>query len=458
MRRATPTGGAASLGARLSSLLAVQALVCLILVSVAVYAVSAGNMARRQGALVAQKQAVIDHLLQEAAADGDLAVLRHKLDDFFLGHTDLRLVLTDRAGAVLYGNGFPNPQPLQTQRATYTASHALAVGGPVSVTMELDVTADRRFLTQLAWALGLAALLGALLISAGGFVLVRAGLAPVRSLTRQTDSLGAANLQTLLDGSQQPRELQPLVERFNGLLTRLRQAYEQLEGFNADVAHELCTPLATLITGTEVVLRRPHSPEALREVLESNLEDLQRLSAIVGDMLFLSRADRGAAGRREPVPSLAALAAEVADYHEAAMAESGLRIHVSGDASGTWDGALLKRALSNLMANATRYATKGSTLQVRIEPADGGATRVALANEGPAIPGEHLARLFDRFYRADSARSVSNGGDRHHGLGLAIVAGIARMHQGSTFARSADGWTQVGFLLPNRPAAPVGEP
>jgi two-component system, OmpR family, heavy metal sensor histidine kinase CusS len=438
---------AASLGARLSSMLAAQALACLVLVSLAVYFVSAGNMERRQGDTLVQKQSIINHLLDEAAASGDMPALRHKLDDFFLGHTDLRLSLTGPAGSELYRNRFQDPQPVHVRRADYTARQVLAAGQvlEISVKLELDVSADYRFLKQLAWALGLAALLGALLISAGGFLLVRAGLAPVRSLVRQTDSLGAANLGKLLDGSRQPRELQPLVERFNSLLSRLRQAYEQLEAFNADVAHELCTPLATLITGTEVVLRKPHAPEALREVLESNLEDLQRLSGIVADMLFLSRADRGAVGRMEVVPSLAALAAEVGEYHEAALAESNLRIEVVGDASGSWDGALLKRAISNLLANGTRYARQGSSLQVRIERMHNDAVRVSVVNKGPAIPEEHLGRLFDRFYRADGARS---GSDANHGLGLAIVAGISRMHRGNTFAHSAEGFTHVGFELP----------
>ncbi len=110
----------------------------------------------------------------------------------------------------------------------------------------------------------------------------------MRRLVGQTRALSADSLHQRLDGDEQPLELVPLIDQFNALLARIEKAYSQMEGFNADVAHELCTPLATLIANNELALRRPEQAD-MREVLASNLEELHRLTGIVNDMLFLSQ-------------------------------------------------------------------------------------------------------------------------------------------------------------------------
>jgi two-component system heavy metal sensor histidine kinase CusS len=224
----------------------------------------------------------------------------------------------------------------------------------------------------------------------------------------------------------------------------VQRAYEQLEGFNADVAHELRTPLANVIGQTEVALSRERSPEALRDTLVSNLEEAQRLAALVNDMLFLSQSDRGAVARRGQAVSLATLARQVVDFHEAPLAEAGLSVQIEGGVSAAVDEPLFKRAVSNLLGNAIRYAEPGSRIVIRIAPDAAEQVRVEVQNAGPAIAPQHLARLFDRFFRIDSARPDSQS---HHGLGLAIVAAIARMHAGRPVAESDGGSTRVGFTL-----------
>jgi len=136
--------------------------------------------------------------------------------------------------------------------------------------------------------------------------------------------------------------------------------------------------------------------------------------------------------------------AAVADVHEAAMEEAGLQWEVDGDASAEIDVRLLQRALSNLIGNATRHAERGSRVTVSIQSRDG-EVEVRVVNRGETIASEHLPRLFDRFYRVDVART---GGDRNHGLGLAIVAAIARMHGGAVLAESRNGITSIGLVLP----------
>ena len=433
-----------ALGERLSIWLAAQTFAGLGLVSMVVYLFAAADLDARQNDSLRHKRELVEHVLAEAHSDRDLPSLLHKLDDFFVGHRDMVLTLLRPDGQELYDNA-SRPRPASRfKQIAFAYPYWDPAGGTLSARMALDTAVDDQFLHRLAAALMGASLIGSLLVSAGSFILVRLGLAPVRSLVVQTQGLAADNLRQRLDGSRQPRELQPLVQQINALLARLNRAYEQLEGFNADVAHELRTPLATLITSTEVAMRQRDLPEATLDLLGSNLEELRRMAGIVNDMLFLSRANSGSAARREPVKSLAALAHNVADYHEAAITEAGLRLRISGDVEGDFDSPLLKRALSNLLGNATRYATAGSTIQVELSALPDRVASLAVINEGPSISTADLPRLFDRFYRADPSRSQASV---NHGLGLSIVAAIAHMHGGEPFASSSQGMTRIGLTL-----------
>jgi two-component system heavy metal sensor histidine kinase CusS len=322
---------------------------------------------------------------------------------------------------------------------------AAIAGGEVRGRLEIDVTHDARMLKGLAVTLVLATLLCAALTGVGIRWLVRRDLRPLDDLAAQTRAMSPQGLGQRLTLAQPAAELLPWIEQFNALMGRLEQAYSQLEGFNADVAHELRTPLANLIGQTEVALSRERAVETLRETLVSNLEEMQRLSAMVNDMLFLSHADRGAVARRGVPVSLAALVQQVVEFHEAPLEEAGLQLRVEGDATLPVDESLFKRALSNLLGNATRFARRGSTVVIGIVGAAPEQVQVVVQNEGVAIDAGSLPRLFDRFFRADTSRCCDDS--QHHGLGLAIVAAIARMHAGRTVAESQDGVTRVGFTL-----------
>lgn len=284
MSRASPR----SLGRWLSWWLAGQTFAGLGVVCVIVYFATSFSLAVRQRDELAQQEEVVRHLMAEARRGGDLVSLKHKLDDFFVGHADLRLTLWTADGASLYASA-AEPEGAGTARwSRFEMASPLTGSGVVRAELKMNTDADAQILRRLAWTLLACAFGGALVVSAGGFWLVRRAMVPVRELALQTQSLGAVQLSQRLDGSAQADELQPLVQQFNALLGRLEQAYEQLEGFNADVAHELRTPLATLIGECELALNERAPLEALREVLGSNLEELHRLSAVVNTMLFLS--------------------------------------------------------------------------------------------------------------------------------------------------------------------------
>lgn len=440
-----------SLGTTLSKWLAIQAFLGLSLICVGVYIVIALALSQRQDTTLDQKQDAIHSILTEGSRRHSPEELQHLLHDVLAGHAELSLQIKDDPRGVFAAHRATSAPDHSNKRLKLrsfdVAINAGAAGQPpgrVSLELILNPKADDAVLSFLAGTLGCAALLGSIAVSYGAYRLVRKGMLPIHRLVEQTRSLTVSDLEKRLDGTGQPTELQPLIEQFNDLLQRLADAYKQMEAFNADVAHELNTPLSNLISSSELTLRRERSAEEMRDVLGSNLEDLRRMAGIVGDMLFLSQADRAPDIRRAPIDSLAALVHEVIEYHEAAIQEAGLKTEVRGDSGAAVDERLLRRAISNLLDNAARYAERATTITIDVGAAVDGTVSIAVSNLGPTIDAAHLPRLFDRFYRVDPARSFA---ERNHGLGLSIVSAIARMHGGNTFARSGYGATCIGLTL-----------
>ena len=352
----------------------------------------------------------------------------------------------------LYRDAAPtfNPQMAPTREQRFDIPRASG-GAPLLGRLVIDCTRDAQHGRRMALLLVGAVLAGGALVGWGTFWRVRCSLRPLLDLAAQTKAIDARHLGQRISLAEPAEELQPVIDQFNGLMQRVERTYVQLEGFNADVAHELRTPLANLIGQTEVALSRERSTPELEETLHSNLEELQRMAAIVNDMLFLAQADRGVKARRGAPVGMAELVRQVVEFHEAPMEERSLSVDIVGDAHLPIDEPLVKRAVSNLLGNAIRYADAGSRLCVRIASESDDGIRLWVENAGPAIEPEHLPRLFDRFFRADAARCEME--KPHHGLGLSIVAAIARMHDGFPAAESSGGTTRVGFSLHARPAA-----
>lgn len=433
--------GTGSIQAALSRWFAAQALIGLSLVCVAIYAVTAWSFQVKQASEFERQSELIKHLIQESRDDTGRDGLRHKLDDFFSTHAEISLVLR-RGNEVIYSS---TPMRASARWLWKPTEEHQTQSGDAAMQLQLgiDVQEDSRILARLAWTLVGAVVLGSLLIALTGALLVRRGLKPLKKLIQQTAATGPAHPGLRIDPSPYASEITPWVAQFNAVLDRAEQAYQQLESFNADVAHELRTPLANLIGMVEVELARPRSIEELRDALLSALEEARRVSAIVIDMLFLSQADRGAVARRSAPVSLADQVRTVLDFHEATLEDVGLKVHVSGDARIGVDAGLVRRALSNLLSNASRYAAPGSTIAVVIDTQPDGVW-VKVANRGEPVAADVLPNLFKRFFRAERSRTDSS---EHHGLGLAIVAAIARMHGGQTRATSRSGVTEISFSM-----------
>ncbi len=289
--------------------------------------------------------------------------------------------------------------------------------------------------------------LGVVLVAVLGYWAARLGLLPLQRISQDAHRIGATNRAQRLDTSRLPTELSDLGLSFNGALDRLDGAYQKLEAFNADVTHELRTPLANLIGQTQVTLSRGRTAAELEETLQSNLEELERLRSIIADMLFLARADQGERAMSLAPASLSEEVQKTVEFLDLITDEAGVTVRVEGDAHAPVERSLLRRAITNLLHNAIRHTRSHDTIVVTVTETESDA-QIAISNPGPEIPREHIGRIFDRFYRIDSARANS---DENHGLGLSIVKAVASMHAGTVFASSAGGTTTVGFTVARRP-------
>ena len=435
-----------SISTRLSRKLAVFTMVVLGVLFAVTWGMVKMILVERNTADLAARSEMITDIVSRAANRGESAVLAQLMSDAPM-RASTRLEVWRADGSLLYADHDSEPlrRSAHTQVHDFTIKTPALTGGKVKARYTVDYARDAAMGTRWAWILVFVTLAAGALVAAGTRWHVRRGLNPLRELAAQTRAISARDLDRRLALADPAEELLPWIEQFNALMQRLEGAYAQLEGFNADVAHELRTPLATLIGETEVALSRERSVASLRDTLVSNLEEMQRLAAMVNDMLFLSQADRGAVARRGEPVSLAALAQQVVEFHEATLEDAGLALRVEGDVTAAVDEALFKRALSNLLGNATRFAQRGSTVVIRIAPGPDEQVQVVVQNTGEPIDAQSLPRLFDRFFRGDASRCCD--GETHHGLGLAIVAAIARMHAGHTVAESKGGVTRKGFTL-----------
>ncbi|MDP3250847.1 MAG: heavy metal sensor histidine kinase [Hydrogenophaga sp.] len=437
-----------SIGRRLSLLLAIQTVIGLGVLLAIIYGATTMLFTAKHEEELRSYSAVLVDVVRDAEAQGGEAEVKAKLAWLAERRPGTFVQMNRADGSELYRDAAPTFDV--TNPASRPMDFTVPVSGGTALVgkLVLDCSQDAKTARRMALLLIGSVIAGAALVGWGTFWRVRCSLRPLLDLAGQTKAIDARRLGQRLTLAEPVEELQPLIDQFNGLMNRVERTYVQLEGFNADVAHELRTPLANLIGQTEVALSRERGVAELEDTLHSNLEELHRMAAIVNDMLFLAQADRGVKARRGVPVSMAQLVQQVVEFHEAPLEERQLSVAIEGDAEVSLDEPLFKRALSNLLGNAIRYAEKGSRLGVHIVRESSESVRLWVENVGPAIEPEHLPRLFDRFFRADTSRCELE--KPHHGLGLSIVAAIARMHDGFPAAESSGGSTRVGFSVQTR--------
>jgi heavy metal sensor kinase len=406
-----------------------------------------------------------------SAVNGDLVDvqrrIRAELGSRQRGDLTFRLLASD--GSVLLTsdttNTLPNPWPIPQQHPAdpfFRTEQGTTSGAPtrtgsqwvtspdgttriVQATYLLDqVNASlSRFIQICAAALGAAAILATI----GGRILASRGLRPVGTMATAARKISVENLTKRLERSGTGDELDHLAETFNDMLTRLEKHVTQLRQFTADAAHELRTPLTALRGNAEVALSGRRPADELRPVLAEAIEEYDRLARIADDLLLLARADAGQRLIRPARFRLDCAVLDVVDLFSPAAEERGVALTLS-DCNEIWidgDDGRLRQMLGNLLDNAIKFTPDGGTVRVSLSAADGVA-ELTVRDTGVGIATEHLPHVFDRFYRADRARTHDGGGA---GLGLSISRTIAEAHGGSIHLISErGGGTRVSIRIP----------
>jgi two-component system heavy metal sensor histidine kinase CusS len=376
----------------------------------------------------------------------------HRIAEYLIGHDELHIAIASPSGDLIASFSDVGKESLnrvnRSSGTPYTDWHLngarllSVVGEGKSKNGESSlaiVTVDRRnddrlqsyFLRLSLFALPIALAL----VVIGAWWIAYNGLKPLRRLRQATASVTTHDLSYRLTTNDLPIELRELADSFNRMLERLDEGVSRLFQFSGDLAHEMRTPISNLLGKTQVTLSKTRPADEYRSVLESNVEELERLSRLVDDMLFLTQVDHAVAALRlEPV-NLNEEITRTADFFGTVAAEDDIAIRIHGRGTVEADRLMVQRAISNLLSNAIRHTPKGETVSVHIERKQD-RTTVTVSNPGEHIAAEHLPHLFERFYRVDPGRSRSQGGT---GLGLAIVNSIMKLHGGHVSVESASG-------------------
>lgn len=446
----------ASIAGRLALMFAATAGLVSTLAGIALFLFQTYELRRHQAQELRARYEILETLVAHSGS-AKWPGLATKLNSFATTDGRLKYRVESPDPRFRHDGAFPRDASIQTgrdgfgrvemgERTYMTVAGTVAAYGdrpPVRLIIAADMAPVNRTSLMLGIAVLVVSIATVFTVSLLGWWIARRGLAPVDRLSRHARNLNPEDLDLRLPDDAMPAELVGLVTAFNDALERLQQAYVRLSAFNADVAHELRTPLGNLIGQTQVALSRTRRAGELEEVLQSNLEELERLRSIISDMLFLARADQGAVAANLTPISLAAATRKSAEFLDVLFEEAGMALAIEGDAAVAVERSLFERAITNLLHNAIRHGHGPGRVTVRIE--DGSAlVTIDVRNPGGPIHESRLARLFDRFYRLDPARE--NSGESH-GLGLAVVKAVALMHGGSVFARCEEGEIVVGFQV-----------
>lgn len=369
---------------------------------------------------------------------GDLGELAHRLQ--------IALFEVVEGGTVIYRTaGWPPTGTTPYRLGTMAdASHRIAVAR--------DETVVRQTLWTLAVILtmGVPAAIG--LALGGGYFLAGRVLAPVGAMAETARKITAESLTARLPVQNPQDEFGRLASVFNDTLARLQEAFEQLRRFTADASHELRTPLTAVRSVGEVALQRSLTAQGYRDVIGSMLEEVDRLTRLVENLLTLTRAESGRIPLTYDVVDLGELVASVSESLRVLAEDKEQTLDVDAVAlvKARCDPAILRQGLINLLYNAIKYTPSRGAIRVVVSCTPSGEAAIAVKDSGPGIPAVHRARIFERFYRVDGGRSRDTGGI---GLGLAIARWAVEANGGRIEVDSEEGKGSVFRIVLPQDAA-----
>jgi len=318
---------------------------------------------------------------------------------------------------------------LRGERFRFLRETVAATGGRYDIEVGASLKAFDRSLEEFRGLLYAAGPVFLILAALGGYWLSKRALAPVDHITQAARSIGAQDLSRRLAVPHTSDELERLADTLNEMLSRLEAAFQRITQFTADASHELRTPVSVMRTNAEIILRKPRSEQEYREALSKILDESEKVSRLIEQLLLLARADSGSAALQMTRSDLKS-AVQNACREASVLAEAKhLKFSESIPEKSVWvqgDSASLERLFMILLDNAVQYTSSGGQIEVHLDAADGFAV-ADVRDTGTGIAKEDIGHIFDRFYRADRARSRESGGT---GLGLAIGRWIAEAHHG----------------------------
>jgi len=457
-----------SLALRLTAWYAGSAFVLIVAVVAFLYWMLSRSLDRQDDHQLADQVRVLRDQLVERP--GDLVAVRQEAEEEFQSrqHTQVYVRLLDASGKALVEtpsmaglidpSAFPPPTdfgPGEDRRSTAgTPLRVMSVrvaggrsdGAGYVVQVAMDRSNDDELLAEYRRDLWLVLAVGMAVCVVGGHLIARRGLRPVRLVADTARRIEPTNLSERIAADRLPADLLDLADTFNRMLDRLERSFTRLAQFSADIAHELRTPLNNLRGEVEVALGKPRTPDQYRELLASNLEECGRLSRLIESLLFLARADNPRTQVAKERLEVGGELATVCDFYEAVAGEKGVTLVVAaaGPVHTDLNRTLFQRAVGNLVENAVAHTPPGGTVTLSARTTDTSAV-VEVIDTGGGIPAEHLPHVFDRFYRADSARTSTAG---NVGLGLAIVKSVVELHTGAVEVASGEGGTRVTLTFP----------
>jgi heavy metal sensor kinase len=292
-----------------------------------------------------------------------------------------------------------------------------------------------------------------------GYWLMRRSLQPVDEITKRAEGITSTNLSERLPVIRTGDELDRLSVSLNRMIERLDQAFQHINRFSADASHELRTPLTILQLELEGIAQSHRLNPSLTDQIGSALEETHRMSHIVENLLAISRLDAGEVKMDKTRLDLGQLAASTAEQMRL-LAEEKLiqfRINVAANIHVEGDRSRLQQVIVNLIANAIKYTQEVGEVEVNVR-ADRGTAVLEVSDNGVGISAQALPHVFERFYRADKARSRNSGGA---GLGLAIVKAICTAHGAEIKVSSKEGYGSrftVELPLLDVPAEDLAKP
>jgi heavy metal sensor kinase len=381
------------------------------------------------------------------------------MDVFHLGQTRLFQII--RAGAVVYQTeawksapwakeltgAVPGAnRPLKTGDGhTYLLKSGSVPEYGFEITIAHDAAATIESIHSLAWILVTAIPCTLALALAGGYFLAGRVLSPVKAVTRKAREIRADRLSERLPVENPGDEIGQLAAAFNDTLSRLEESFERLRRFTADASHELRTPLTSMRSVGEVALQDPSDSASCREAIGSMLEEIQSITRLVDSLLTLARGDSGKA-KLTPCPlDLSALVGEVVEELGVLAEEKSqmLSTDLQPALAPAVDRITLRLAISNVLHNAIQNTPGDGRIEVRTGRVGNGQVAIDITDNGPGIPESERARVFERFYRLDKARSRKEGG---FGLGLAIAQWAVELNGGTIGFHDKEGpgaWCRI---------------